>query len=332
MAPRSASMLSMNAEQGALLRSVGAALLMGMLGVSFALVTNSRAILLDGLFNLTYFAVALVTVRVAGLAVQPDSSEFPFGYAYFESLINAGKGVLILGISAAALIDSLQALFSGGRSVAAEPAIFYAVLATALCSLTAWWLQRRRREVDSPLLHADVQNWVLDALISGTVLLAFCLVPVFQTLGWPEAVPYIDPVLVAAVVIICLGVPVRMAKQAMLELLNRAPPAWLSEPVTVAIDRVLQRLPVRSRYVRMVRPGRTLYVVVHTVLAEDFPVERLATLDQLREELATAIRAVHPRVVVDAMFTAEERWAAPTSGLHEPIAATCQRRTSAGRF
>lgn len=305
----------MTTERGALLVSVWAALSMAIVGIALALLTNSRAIMLDGLYNLTYFAVGLVTLRIARLAVQPDSAEFPFGHAYFESLINGSKGLMILGISALALLDSGVALFSGGRAVVASLAIAYATFATALCSLTAWWLRRRQRQLDSPLVQADCENWVLDAVISAAVLAAFCLAPAFHALGWSAAARYIDPVLVAAVVIVFLGVPVRMARQALLELLNRTPDAAISGPVTAAIDGVLSRLPVRERYVRMVRPGRTLYVAVHAVLEEDFAVERLATLDHLREEIDRAVRGVHARAVVDAMFTADRRWAAPSAGL-----------------
>ncbi len=126
--------------------------------------------------------------------------------------------------------------------------------------------------------------------------------------------------LVAAVVLLFLGIPVRMARDAILELLNRTPDAAIEQPVTAAIDEALARLPVRQRFVRMVRPGRTLYVVVHVVLAEDFADQRLVALDRLRGEIDAAVRGVHPRSIVDTLFTADERWAAPTTGLVAPAA------------
>jgi len=286
----------------------------------FAFVTNSRAIMLDGVYNLVYFAVGLLTLRIERLASRPDNARFPFGHAYFESLINAGKGLLILGISAIALIDSGMALWTGGRAIAAAPAIAYALVATLVCSLTAWILRRARRTLDSPLVRADADNWVLDAVISGAVLLAFATAPVFHALGWSAAARYIDPVLVAAVVLLFLGVPVRMARDAALELLNRAPGAGIEQPVTAAIDEVLAALPVRERHVRMVRPGRTLYVAVHVVLDPDCPAQDLAALDRHRTRLDAAVRAVHARTVVDVLFTADPRWARPTAGLLAPTA------------
>jgi len=308
----------MKTERGALRLSCGTALLMAVLGLVFAFITNSRAIMLDGVFNLMYFGIALLTLRIERLTSRPDNARFPFGHAYFESLVNAGKGLMILGISAVALVDSGLSLLSGGRAIAAVPAIGYALAATIVCSLTAFILRRAQRSLDSPLIRADAANWVLDAVISAAVLGAFCLAPIFHALDWVTAARYIDPVLVAAVVVLFLGVPVRMARDAILELLNRSPDARIERPVTAAVDEVLAHLPVQQRFVRMVRPGRVLYVTVHVALAEDFADQSLVALDRLRGEIDAAVRAVHPRSVVDTLFTADVRWAAPTAGLAAP--------------
>ncbi len=305
----------MKTERHALLLSAIMALILGVVGVTMAIVTDSRAILLDGLFNLTYFAVALVAVKVAALTSRPDNDEFPWGYASFESLINAGKGLLILGITAIALYDSLLALFSGGREIFAGPAIAYAAFATLACAATALLLYRAYRREPMPLLRADLQNWLVNTAVSGAVLLAFCAIPVAGVLGLQALTPYVDPLLVAVVVLICLGVPIRMAGSAIMELLGRAPSQAVVAPVRGTIDQVLAPLPVERVYVRMRSPGRIVFISVHVVLPPDFPVQSLTTLDSIRQELDTAIRRRHPRVILDVLFTADERWAAPTAGL-----------------
>lgn len=308
----------MKTERATLLLSSLAALFLGLVGVAFAIITNSRAIMLDGVFNAIYFAVGLVTLRIERLTHEPDNPTFPFGHAYFESLVNAGKGLIILGISVIALADSGMAIATGGRAIIASWAIGYALLATVVCGATALWLRRVAPRFDSPLVSADVENWKLNAVVSAAVLAGFCLAPVLAAFGWQAAARYVDPVLVAAVVILFLGVPVRLAHGSILELLNRAPVPAIQGPVTHAIDAVLQRLPVTERHVRMVRPGRTLYVLVHVVLEEDFRVGSLGDLDALRAEIDASVRQLHPRALVDVMFTADPRWAAPSAGLPPP--------------
>ncbi|MCK8516352.1 cation transporter [Methylonatrum kenyense] len=305
----------MRTERRALLLSAAAALLVGSVGVTVALVSNSRAILLDGMFNLTYFLVALVSVRVAHLAQQPGDEAFPRGYSYFEPLINAGKGLLILGVSAVALADSLAALVTGGREILAGLAIAYAAFATIACSVTCLLLYLIWRREPTPLIRADLENWLVNSVISASVLLAFALIPLAQRTEFSGITPYIDPVLVAAVVILCLGVPLKMAWRGIMELLDRAPPEHVTRPLRQAVDDVLAPLPVRQRYIRIVRPGRTVFVTAHVVLPEDFPVESLGRLDQIRHQLDTALRGIQPRLITDVLFTADERWAAPKSGI-----------------
>ena len=301
-------------ERRALILSAVMALTVGTAGVSFSILTNSRAILLDGLFNITYSAFALATVRVAQLAVQPDNEEFPWGYAYFESLVNAGKGLLILGVSAGAFADSLLALFAGGRLISAPPAIGYGVFATVACIVTALLMREAHRHDPTPLVRVDVENWTVNSMISGAVLLAFCIVPVARALGLEAVTPYVDPFLVTAIVLLSLEIPVRIAWRAIMELLDRAPPKSVTQPIHEAIDTVLASLPISARYVRVIRPGRMLFVTIHIVLPRSFPIGTLATLDKIREEIDSSIRRIYPRVITDVLFTGDQRWAAPSAG------------------
>ena len=112
----------------------GAAAALGAVGVVAAVVSGSGAILLDGLFNVCFFATALLTLRVAALLERPDDERYPFGYLFFEPLINPAKGLLILGVSLFALVDAAIALASGGREVVLGPAMAYAAFATVSMS------------------------------------------------------------------------------------------------------------------------------------------------------------------------------------------------------
>jgi len=301
-------------ESGTLAFSAFMALLIGCAGIIATLASNSQAILLDGLFNLIYFSVALVTIKVSKLASRPDSEAYPFGYSYFESLVNLCKGLLILGVSIFALVDAIAALLTGGRVIAAGLAVLYALFATVACSLTAWVMHRSQRHVSSPLVAADKLNWLVNSVISAAVLSAFCLVMLFEHLDWQAILPYVDSVLVIAVVLLCLGVPVRMASQALQELLNKTPEEAIAVPVRQAVANALAATDTREVRVRMVRPGRLLYVIVHVVLP-DTPLLTIASQDALRARVDEEVRRYYSPVVCDVVFTADTRWAAPSCGL-----------------
>lgn len=304
----------MKTESSTLAFSAFMALLIGSIGIIATLASNSQAILLDGLFNLIYFSVALVTIKVSTLASRPDNDAYPFGYSYFESLVNLCKGLLILGVSIFALVDAIAALLTGGREISAGLAVLYALFATAACSLTAWVMHRSQRHVQSPLVSADKLNWVVNSMISAAVLAAFCLVILFEQIGLHTLVPYVDSVLVIAVVVLCLSVPVRMASQALQELLNKTPEDAVALPVRQAVARGLEEIETVEVRVRMVRPGRLLYVIVHVVLP-DMPEVSIAKQDSLRARVDDEVRRYYSPVVCDVVFTSDTRWAAPSCGL-----------------
>ena len=116
-------------------------------------------------------------------------------------------------------------------------------------------------------------------------------------------------------VVLCLGVPVRMASQALRELLNKTPEEAVAEPVRQAVARGLADIDTLEVRVRMVRPGRLLYVIVHVVLPKGLPEATLAKQDALRQRIDEEVRRDYSPVVCDVVFTADNRWAAPSCGL-----------------
>jgi predicted Co/Zn/Cd cation transporter (cation efflux family) len=300
----------MRSERGALRLSATAALLLAVVGLAAAVLTGSGAILLDGLFNLTFCVTALFTLRVARLLDRPDDERYPFGYLFFEPLINTVKGLLILGVSAFALVDAVIALASGGRAVEFGPAALYAAVATLACLAVVAAL---RRSAPSPLVRADVETWTVNAVVSGGVLSGFLLAVWAERAGHAGAALLVDPAMVALVVLLSIAIPVRMAFAGLLALLNRAPSAPVVAGMEALVRAALGDLPVARLWVRAIQPGRTAYVVVHVLLPPETPLD-LAAADRLRGAVIAALGARHAPVVADVVFTAVEAYAAPTTG------------------
>ena len=305
----------MGSERASLLLSAAAALVIGAVAVAVAVVTGSGAILLDGLFNLCFFGTALLALRIATLVARPDDERYPFGYLFFEPLINTAKGLLILGVSLFALVDAAIALATGGRAVTVGPAIVYAAAATVGCLAVTLILRRNLRHAPSPspLVAADVDNWTVNSAVSGGVLAGFLLAAGLERAGMLVAARYVDPAMVALVVLVSIAVPIRMAVGGLSALLNRAPAAPVVAGMETLARAALGDLPVARLWVRAIQPGRTAYVVVH-VLVPPGTVLDLATADRLRGAVIAALARRHAPVVVDIVFTAVEAYAAPTTG------------------
>jgi cation diffusion facilitator family transporter len=295
-----------------IISAVGNALL-GCVGVAIAAVSSSQAVLLDGLFNLAYFTTALFTVKVASLVAAGDDERFPYGYAFFEPLVNGLKGVLMLGVSVMALAGAVQDLLTGGRTVSAGLAIAYGVFACVICGTVANFTHRGAKLTNSPLVRADAQNWIVNAAFSCCVLIAFVGILVLRAFDLDALTLYVDPTVVLVVVAISIVVPVRMSWKALMELLNRAPDSSVIKQVTEIVDASLQDLPVQERFIRVVQPGRQRMVLVHVVLAAKYRPEGLSHFDAIRARTNEALGKAHVATFVDILFTADRQWGAPLS-------------------
>jgi cation diffusion facilitator family transporter len=300
-------------EKRTLVLSALACLIIGTVAVIAAFLSDSQAILLDGLFNLTYFLAGLFTIKISRLVMRGDDERFPNGYSFFEALMNGIKGLLILGVSVMALYGAIEALLEGGRNIKPGIAIIYAVFASSAGWLLAILSKKGYQDSQSPLVRADADGWIVNAAISSAVLIAFIGVYAIQDTEYSHIAPYIDPSLVIIVVLISLSVPIRMSWQALMGLLNRAPSPEIVESVTHTVRESLTDWPVEELFVRVIQPGRVRGIMVHVVLPENYPATELALFDQQRERTLQALKAAHGMIIMDIVFTTQRKWGAPAS-------------------
>lgn len=294
--------------------SAGGNLVSACLGLTFAALTSSQAILLDGFFDLVYFSAALFTLKVSRLVHRVDDAHFPVGYAFFEPLTNLIKGLLVTGISLMALAGALQALFSGGRQIAANLAIAYGCLAVLLCVAMVAVMKHGGRKHESPLLRADSENWIVNGAISACVVLAFASILVLERIpSLHGLIPYVDPTIVIAVVSFSFWIPVRMAWNALMQLLNRAPSEAIVEEVNAAVRESIADLPVSESFVRVLQPGRARAVLVHVVLPHDHPPQSLQELDAVRARTLWRLKELHLATALDMLFSTDRRWGEPVA-------------------
>ncbi|MCL7957232.1 MAG: cation diffusion facilitator family transporter [marine benthic group bacterium] len=279
------------------------------LGIGFGLATESTAIMLDGYFSLVGFVMALVTLRVAKLVLQPPDEHFHFGYAQFEPFLNAVKGLLMLGVSGFALAAAVTALLHGGRDVNPGLAIVYALIAMAGCLLVGAVQRRTSRRTGSPILAVDAKNWLIDGAMSAVVALAFGAAWVLGRSPRADLVPFVDPLLVIVMVIAIAFVPLGILKESLREILAFAPDPAIQADVRARVEGSLGDLPVAMREIRMMKVGRFLYVLNQIVLSPEFRPGRIGELDRVRERIAAALEGVEPTPVVDTLFTEDRRWA-----------------------
>lgn len=298
-------------ERRALKLSIVGAAVMAALGIGFAFLTRSEAILLDGFFSLINFAMGFLSLKVARMVSQPDDERFQFGYASFEPFVNLGKGLIMGFLSLFALYSAVDSLFHGGRPIASGWALTYAVFVMAGCFLIAWGQRRAAKKSGSPLVEVDAKGWVLDGLITSAVFVAFLILVLIEKTAWSVYTPYADPLIVILLVIFSAPIPIAIVRDNIKELLLAAPDQDLQERIRDKLEAATRDLPLDKTVVRMVKVGRHTYLHVYMVVAESDRGASINDTDDVRERIITELASAFPGLGIDVIFTGSENWAVP---------------------
>jgi cation diffusion facilitator family transporter len=299
---------AVNQEARALRLSLFGYVFMAALGITFYFLTSSEAILLDGVYSLLSFFMALMAGRVAKLVESEDSESFHFGYGHFEPMLNALRGFFILLLCAIALVSAVYALLHGGRPLSPGLGVVYGFSAATGCLLLAWRQRRAAKKVGSPLLVVDARNWLVDGVISLGAGLSFLGAYIIGQTEYKHLVPYVDPALVMVIGLLLIRVPIVTMMENLREVFLVAPDKKVQDDVYARLEGVAQDFAIESSQVRMLKVGRFFYVMIHLVVTEDFGKHSAAELDEIRCQLVRSLKEVHPRLSVDVMFTADPRW------------------------
>lgn len=293
-------------EQKALRRSVWGNLFFAALGFGFAASSESEAILLDGFFSLVAFAMSLLTIRIAKLVQSPADDWFHFGFSSFEPMLNTVKGFLLLGVCGFSLFSAINALLHGGRPLNPGWALLYAIVAAIGAGILALVQQRAAKATGSPLLDVDVKNWKIDAGLSSGVAVAFLAAFVLKDSQWAHLLPYVDPALVTVLVLLMVWDPIKIVAEGVGELLAIAPEKSVQDQVHEEFARLVVDYPVDEFNLRMLKSGRTYYLLAHVVVEPDTPLESFEELDAMRRMITSGLRELHPPWEVDVVFVADK--------------------------
>lgn len=297
-------------EQWALTLSIIGSAVFAVLGGVFGLYTHSGAILLDGFYSLMTMTMSFVSLKVAALIQEGPSRRYQFGYYGFEPFINTIKGIIVLSVSLFAFVSAIEDLLHGGRDLVVGLALAYATLSTMGCFTFAILMHRYARRLNLPLLEVEARDWTVDGCISSAVALTFVVTMLLQDTAWNIYLPYVDPLLVALLVLVIIPLPLRTVFEGVNQLLGVAPESELDREIRKTIAQVArsQKHPIDRFHLQMMVQGRVLYVFIQLLVPAEFAVERVQELDQLRQKFSDAIADLHPFPEIDIVFTEDPYW------------------------
>src|SRR3954471_14899385 len=104
-------------EQGTLKFSIALTVVLGVLGVASGLVTNSQAIIFDGMYSFVDVVPTVVSLLVVKLIARGTTHRFQYGFWHLEPLVAVLRDAILAVACVYASIDALNTLTAGGHPV-----------------------------------------------------------------------------------------------------------------------------------------------------------------------------------------------------------------------
>lgn len=208
----------------------------GTLTQSFALVT-------DGIHSLTDAITDIFVLLVARFAHAAPDEDHPYGHGRFETLGTIGMGVVFFSTAAVLLYDSYQRL----QDTADLPVPAAAGLGIALLSIAGkeWifhYTMRVARRLNSNLLKANAWHSRSDAISSVAVLIGL--------IGAQQGYPWMDTLAAIFVACIIARIGWELCMDALKELVDTAIPKERRQQIQrciMAVDGIMGVTRLRSR-------------------------------------------------------------------------------------
>ena len=212
-------------ETSALKTGVVVNLIMAIAGWIVYSVTGSEALFLDGNFS---FISALTTVGAIIIIHKKHkrTAVFPYGRYFYESFFTLSKGILILGVIIAAVLQNvikIVAYFEGEtlERLKTGPIIIYMVLMLILCFGLAFLYQHKNKKINfrSTILSVETKASKIDGFMTiavGVALVLTTFVPENSKLSF---LLYIgDAIIVILMALLLIKTPFKVIKEGFIEL------------------------------------------------------------------------------------------------------------------
>ena len=284
--------------------SVAVTLVIAGLGILLGLAARSPAIIFDGFFALLDAGITWLTLKVARLvAAQADHPRFQYGFWHLEPLVLALKASTLMVLVAYAFVSAVNSLLKGGYEPAFGIALGYAVLVALISFGSWWWLRGQAERIDSGLVGLDVKAWLLSALMSSALLIAFAGALAMRGTPAEGLIRFIDPLALALIALVVMPLPLREARESFAEILLISPRDTDAQ-VRAAMAEFVRRHGFSDYRSYVAKAGRACFIEISVLVPPELRLP-VATLDAMRAEIGAAIGGEGPDRWLTISFTAD---------------------------
>lgn len=246
--------------------------------------TNSIAILMDALNNLSDVLSSVITVAGAKLAARNPDFEHPFGHGRYEYLSALVISIIIFYAGVTAMVESVKKILDPEVPEYTTASLVLLAVAVIVKIILGRYVKRKGAEADSGALIGSGSDALFDAVLSFSVLVAALIY-----LGCGVSLEsYVGTVIACFILKSGFG----MLRDTLNEILGERPDPLLVRQIK---NLLVEEPEIRGAYDLMINnygPGRN-YASVHIELPDVMTVEQVDRLTHRIHEKVFKATGVH---------------------------------------
>ena len=256
-------------EKSAMTVSLYANLFFVIIELVMAIYTGSQAVLLDAVYDGIEFCMLLPSIFLIPLLYKPSNEKHPFGYMQFETLFLVIKGITMAAVTIGLIANNINILLHGGSSISFHTVAYFELFACALGIIVFFFLRRKNKALNSPLITVEMMGWEIDSIISLGMAGAFFL-PLWISFDWFQPfIPYLDPLITVILSIIMLPAPIKTVISSTRDLMLIPPEEETLQEIKQTVEPIIQGCNYSDVYYDIVRTGRKLWISTYITLDKD---------------------------------------------------------------
>lgn len=301
--------MSNRGEQALLKQSTVLMFAVAIAGIVTGFVSGAQSILFDGFFSLIATFIKVLMLITARLITKPGNQRFQFGFWHLEPMVLLIEGSFLLLIAIYAFLNGVFGIINGGREIELGLVIVYAAVFSVVEFAYFLFVRHRNRKLKSSLIQFDNISWLVDAMLSVGLLVSFVSALLLKHYGHDRWAMYVDPLILIVLALSMLAPALKILRPALREVLGIAPDQ-LDETVRTVMEQAKATHGFEDYVSYVQKHGRARFIEIHVVLPADYPLQDVATLDRLREDISSQLGGADTARWLTISFTGDRKWIA----------------------
>lgn len=299
----------MKSEKNMLILSAIGALFFAVLGVAWGVIIDSSIIIFDGLYSLISLFLSVLAICITRYINKNDFEKFPFGKRVLEPITVAFSSIVLTVMCIINFVNSAKEILAGGKVVDTDLALGYAIISILGCLIVYKILAKSNKEVASCIVSAEVNQWLMDTLVSVAVLVGFLICTILNKTSLAYLSKYIDPLMVLITSSIFIKVPITTLITNFKEILNRNADKDINDEIYTIVKDVEREYNFEDSITRVSKVGKELRIEIDFVFNEESKLNKLEEMDNVREYVYSNISDIKLDKWLNINFTGDKKWA-----------------------